>query len=231
MTDVSKLEDIIHVKFKNAKLLEQALVHRSFLNENHSISSSNERLEFLGDSVLSLLVSTKLYQLYPSFPEGKLTGLRSLLVKTKTLGELAKRLHYGEFLLMSRGEEHGGGRENSSLLADTFEAILGAIFLDQGLEVANRFLETFLFPLTGEVQEAGELQDYKSQLQELTQEKTKLSPNYRVLSQTGPDHAKIFTIGVILKNKLLARGSGRSKQEAEQEAARAAIEKMTETTV
>lgn len=223
MPDLKKLQENLGVTFKDQKLLTIALTHRSYLNEDKSSHVSNERLEFLGDSVLSLLVSTQLYTKFELYPEGKLTSFRSLLVKTKTLGDLSKKLQLGEFLLMSKGEEKSGGRNNSSLLADTFEAVLGAIYMDRGLEEAKHFLEKKLFPLISEVEKNAELLDYKSSLQEVVQEKQKNSPTYTVLDEIGPDHDKVFTIGVMVDNKLLAKGQGRSKQEAEQEAARLAL--------
>lgn len=224
MPDLKKVQENLGVAFKDEKLLTTSLTHRSYLNEVKTSHVSNERLEFLGDSVLSLLVSTELYTKFEHYPEGKLTSFRSLLVKTKTLGDLSKKLHLGEFLLMSKGEEKSGGRNNSSLLADTFEAVLGAIYIDKGLAEANHFLTKNLFPLISEVEKNTELLDYKSSLQEEVQEKQKTSPTYAVLNEIGPDHDKIFTIGVLVDNKLLAKGRGRSKQEAEQEAARLALE-------
>ncbi|MCL4390545.1 MAG: ribonuclease III [Patescibacteria group bacterium] len=211
---------MITIPFKDPRLLDQALTHRSFLNEDSKTTVSNERLEFLGDSVLSLIVSTELFARFPNYPEGKLTSLRSALVRTKTLAKLAKALNYGDALKMSRGEEKTGGRENESLLADTFEAVLGAIYLDQGLEAARKFLQTHLFPLI----DGQTIFDYKSKLQEVTQQQKKVSPIYRVLSETGPDHDKVFVVGVYLSSKLLAQGSGKSKQEAQQEAAHLALE-------
>lgn len=226
MPDYNKLQENLQTHFKDPSLLKTALTHRSYLNEDKNTSVSNERLEFLGDSVLSLLVSTMLYHKFETYPEGKLTAIRSLLVKTKTLGDVAKKIHLGEFLQMSKGEEKSGGRNNSSLLADTFEAVLGAIYLDGGLEMAKNFLEKNLFPLVFEVEKNAQLLDYKSSLQEIVQEKQKTSPNYSVLDETGPDHDKIFTIGVYVGNKELAKGQGKSKQEAEQEAARLALEDL-----
>lgn len=223
MVDLDNLQKTIGTKFKDTSLLRQAFIHRSFLNENKEEPFSNERLEFLGDSVLSILVSTELYKRYPHYPEGKLTNLRSLLVKGKTLSEIAKNLGLGNALQMSRGEEKSGGRENSSLLADTLEAILGAIYLDQGLPTAKKFLEKFLFPLISEVEKRQELADYKSELQELTQEKTKLSPVYKVIEEIGPDHDKTFKVAVSVHARQLAVGEGKSKQAAEQDAARLAL--------
>lgn len=221
--DITKLENTLAIKFQNSQLLLTALTHRSYLNEDRKVRESNERLEFLGDSVLSLLVSTELYQRFSRYPEGKLTSLRSSLVRAKTLGELAKELALGEYLMMSKGEERSGGRENKSLLADTFEAVLGAVYLDQGLEAAKTFLSRHLFPLISEVEQRVELIDYKSLLQEKVQEETKISPLYKVLGERGPDHDKTFVVGVYTGERMLASGSGKSKQEAEQTAAHEAL--------
>ncbi len=226
MENVDDLQKKLNITFKDPKLLKTALTHRSYLNEEHTAKVSNERLEFLGDSVLSILVSTELYNKFKSYPEGKLTSLRSLLVKTKTLSELAKTLNLGDFLLISKGEEKSGGRNNPSLLADTFEAVLGAIYLDQGIEIAKEFLKKNLFPLITDVSENSEIQDYKSTLQETTQDKAKVSPTYQVLGESGPDHDKTFTVGVFLEGKLLAKDEGRSKQDAEQNAAKLALEAL-----
>ena len=223
MSDLDTLQKSLSLKFKNQNLLLTALTHRSFLNEDKKAKISNERLEFLGDSVLSILVSTELYNRFESFPEGKLTSLRSLLVKTKTLADLAHKLDLGSYLLMSKGEEKSGGRDNPSLLADTFEAVLGAIYLDAGIKTANDFLTKHLFPMITEVEQNSVLTDYKSALQEETQERSKQSPTYKVLTETGPDHEKTFTVGVYLTSELLASGQGRSKQEAEQNAAKLAL--------
>ncbi len=225
MTTEPGLASILGITFNSPELLETALTHRSYLNENRQVKLSNERLEFLGDSVLSLIVSTKLYRDFDSYPEGKLTSLRSALVRAKTLAAVAQKLDLGRFLLVSRGEEASGGRENKSLLADTLEAIIGAIYLDQGLSVCEAFLTRVLFPLIPEIEKSSELMDYKSTLQEEIQEKFRLSPHYLVIEESGPDHAKLFKVGVFIKEKQLAEGQGKSKQEAEQEAARLALEK------
>lgn len=224
MTDTDNLEDILKIKFHDSKLLLEALTHRSFLNENRQIKQSNERLEFLGDSVLSVLTSTELFHRFPAYPEGQLTNLRSALVRAKTLSLIAKELRLGEFLQMSKGEEKSGGRENESLLADTFEAVLGAIYLDQGLTKAEAFLASHIFPLITVIEKQENIYDYKSKLQETTQQQSKISPTYKVAGESGPDHNKTFSIGVFLGDKLMATGQGRSKQEAEQEAARLALQ-------
>lgn len=220
-------QKILGIKFKNIDLLKEALTHRSYLNEDPKVTESNERLEFLGDSVLSVITSTEIFRRFPNFPEGKLTNLRSIIVRTQTLGKVALGMKYGNFLLMSKGEERSGGRENLSLLADTFEAILGAIYLDQGIEVAKNFLEKNLFSQIEAISQDTSVMDYKSKLQEVIQQKTRSAPTYKTINEEGPDHDKIFTVGVFVANKQLASpGRGKSKQEAEQEAARIALSEL-----
>lgn len=210
-------------EFKNKKLLEQATTHRSFLNESKEKVGSNERLEFLGDSVLSLIVSTHLFENYPQFDEGKLTNLRSLLVNTKMLADLARELDLGAKLRLSKGEEESGGRSNQSILADTFEAILGAIYLDRGILEVEKFISATVLPRADEFIEKNMLKDPKSLLQEQIQSRKQGSPVYKVLEELGPAHAREFTIGVYVDDKLLGQGSGKSKQEAEEQAAQAAL--------
>ena len=211
--------------FKNKQLLEQAFTHRSYLNEVKKRVESNERLEFLGDSILSFLVSSHIYKLYPSFQEGELTNLRSLLINTHMLYEVAKELDLGTHLLLSKGEEASGGRENKTLLANTFEALTGALFLDQGLDRTKRFIEEVLFTRIHKIQEQG-LKDPKSLLQEIIQERNKIAPSYKIINEEGPDHAKLYTIGVYIKEKLLSLGVGSSKQEAEKNAAKKALDTL-----
>lgn len=220
------LERAIHITFKNQDLLKLAFVHRSYLNEARETKESNERLEFLGDAVLSFLTSHYLFQTYPDFPEGTLTNIRSSLVKTTSLSDIAKTLHLGELLFLSRGEEASGGRTNQSLLADVFEALLGAIFLDQGIEATKIFLQTYLFPKAKTVVETKSYVDYKSLLQELIQEESRISPTYVVVKSEGPDHARTFWVEAHAADRVLGAGSGKSKQEAEQSAAAAALEKL-----
>lgn len=213
-------------RFKNPQLKGVAFIHRSYLNENpHLKLSSNERLEFLGDAILSFLVSSYLYKKFPHLNEGELTSLRSALVKTEMLASLAKRLNLGEELKLSRGEEESGGRKNASILANTTEALIGALYLDQGLTAVLKFLEKNLLPELSEIIKTGAYKDPKSTLQEIVQEKKQVSPTYKILKSEGPDHAKIFEVGVFLGNRLLGKGTGKSKQKAEQEAAKAALEK------
>lgn len=226
-TDLNPLETFLGVKFKNTSLLEVALTHRSSANENPKINFSNERLEFLGDSVLSIIVSHYLYSKYPTYPEGKLTATRSLLVQSKTLAKISKEIHLGDFLLMSKGEEQSGGRSNNSILADALEAVIGAIYLDQGLEITRKFIELNLLAQEKAILEAKEVVDFKSQLQEITQNTSKLSPKYELSKAEGPDHAKTFYVDVLVGPTRLSTGVGKSKQDAEQNAAQLALEKLT----
>lgn len=226
---LEQLQTDLGVHFTNTRLLQQAFVHRSHLNESKEFKESNERLEFLGDAVLSFVTSNYLYTTYPQFPEGILTNIRSTLVKTKSLSDVATTLHLGELLLLSHGEESSGGRQNDSLLADCFEAFLGALFLDQGIEAAITFLTKVLLTKSEDIIRTKSYVDYKSLLQELVQEKTKISPTYRVIKSEGPDHNKIFWVEVLMGESSLGQGKGKSKQEAEQQAASAALEKYPQT--
>lgn len=211
-------------KIKDKKLLEEALTHRSYLNEVKEKVPSNERLEFLGDSILSLVVSTHLFTNYPQFNEGKLTNLRSLLVNTKILAEIAKECELGSKLRLSKGEEESGGRNNQSLLADTFEAYVGALFLDQGLDEVKKFINSVVIPKADEFIQTNMLKDPKSRLQELVQSKKQASPIYKVVEEKGPAHARQFTVGAYIEEELLGLGKGKSKQDAEEHAAEKALE-------
>jgi len=210
-------------EFKNKKLYEQVFTHRSFLNETNETIGSNERLEFLGDSILSFVVSSAIYNTHPELEEGELTNIRSVLTNTSTLYEVAKELEMGTYLKLSRGEEAGHGRENRTILADSVEALIGGIFIDQGLEAARQFIEKILLEKVDAIIETQGLKDPKSRLQEKVQEQNKISPTYKIIHEEGPDHAKIYTIGVYVNNRLLAEGVGHSKQEAEKAAASNAL--------
>ena len=224
--DVYILQKTIGVTFKNQELLKQAFYHRSYLNEARHVKESNERLEFLGDAILSFLTSEHLYKHHPEAPEGMLTNIRSSIVKTQSLGNAAKKLGFGELLFLSRGEEESCGRKNISLLADCFEAFLGALYLDQGLEAANKFLDRHLFPNIDIIIQNKSYIDFKSYLQELIQESHKVSPTYIVEKTEGPDHNRTFWITVSANGTKLGSGKGKSKQEGEQQAAQNALEKM-----
>lgn len=206
-------------KIKNPKLLEESLTHRSYLNESRQPRNSNERLEFLGDSILSFVVSGYLFNTYPDLDEGKLTNLRSLLVNTKTLAEIAKEFDLGSLLFLSKGEEESGGRNNQSLLADAFEAYLGALFIDQGVEEVSKFINDSVISKADEFMKKNVLKDPKSLLQELIQSQKLGSPIYKVMEERGPAHLKKFTVGAYVGEKLLGQGEGHSKQEAEEKAA------------
>lgn len=223
---LEELQKTAGITFKNSSLLKNAFIHRSYLNENKTFPSSNERLEFLGDAVLSFLTSHFLYRTFPHYPEGILTNIRSSLVKTTTLAAVSQKLEFGDLLLLSRGEEESGGRKNMSLLADTFEAFLGALFLDQGTRAVRKFLEVHLFPRATEVIAKKAYVDFKSLLQEIIQEKSRVSPTYRVTKTAGPDHSKTFWVDAVVTNDVLGSGKGKSKQEAEQQAASAALAAM-----
>lgn len=214
-------------KFNNHDLFRLAFIHRSYLNEAKDIKESNERLEFLGDSILSFIVSEHLYKTYPDFDEGILTNLRSLVVNTKSLAKTAKKLDFGNHLLLSKGEEDSGGRENESILANTFEAVIGALFLDQGIDAVKTFLFAVLIPEIEEYVQKKVFKDPKSLLQEYVQARKQNSPVYKVLHEEGPAHAKLFTIGVFVGENLAGEGKGKSKQEAEEQAAEQALEKLT----
>ncbi len=216
-------------EFKNKKLLVRALTHRSALNEkNSSAEVSNERLEFLGDAVLELATTQFLFDRYPEEPEGILTAYRSALVKTETLATIATELKLGEKLHMSRGEEATGGRTNIGILADTMEAYLGALYLDQGIDVVTTLLKKILFPSIDEIIEKKLFKDAKSYLQEVVQALGFETPTYEVITEVGPDHDKEFTVAVNVDTQLAGRGSGRSKQHAQQAAAREALKKYQE---
>jgi ribonuclease-3 len=219
------LEKNLGLEFKNRDLLIEAFCHRSYLNEHPDFYlPHNERLEFLGDAVLELIVTEYLYKKYPEKNEGELTNWRAALVNAKILGELAKDLGFNDFLLLSKGEEKETGKARLYILANTFEALIGAIYLDQGYEVAKNFVEKNLIEKKlPEIIEKGLFKDPKTRFQEEAQERVKITPTYKVLEEWGPDHAKHFIVGVFLGNELIAKGEGSSKQEAEEEAAKNAL--------
>jgi ribonuclease-3 len=212
--------------FNDQELFIRAFTHRSYLNEAKQEVQSNERLEFLGDSVLSFIVSGYLYNTFPQYNEGKLTNLRALLVNTKSLADIAKSLNFGDNLRLSKGEEESKGRQNQSLLADCYEAFLGALYLDQGIDAAQKFVEESLLTRVADLTKRDAFKDPKSLLQEYIQSKKQNSPIYKVLNEEGPPHAKIFTVGVYAQNTLLGQGQGKSKQEAEVQAALIGLEKI-----
>lgn len=213
-------------QFKNDQLLKQAFIHRSYLNETKEKLTSNERLEFLGDSVLSFVVSEYLYKSLPDFNEGLLTNLRSLVVNTKSLAQVAKNYNFGEKLMLSKGEEDSHGRQNESLLANSVEAFIGALYLDQGIEPVRTFILSLFAEKIDKIIENKAFKDPKSLLQEYVQSQKQNSPVYKVLEEQGPPHARVFTVGVFVQDILTGQGIGKSKQEAEESAANQALQKL-----
>ncbi len=223
--NLKELAAKLGVKFKDLSLLKKALIHRSYLNEN-GVEESNERLEFLGDAVLELLTSRFLFDNYQASTEGDLTSFRAALVRTESLAETSKDLLIGQYIYMSKGEETTGGRDRTYILANTFEAILGAIYMDQGLESCNTFLSKLLYVKIKDIVENRLDIDAKSKLQELAQETLKVTPTYETLSEEGPDHSKTFKMAVFLGDKKYGVGEGHSKQMAEQKSASEALKKL-----
>jgi len=220
-----KFEEISGITFKNKELLRRAFTHRSYLNENRgSESSHNERLEFLGDAVLELMVTEYLFEKYPDSNEGDLTAYRAALVNAITLSEAAQKINVNDFLLLSKGEAKDIGKARQYILANTMEAIIGAIYLDQGYDASKYFISQNIFHLIDKIIDEKSWIDAKSKFQERSQEKESLTPIYKTLKEEGPDHDKRFTVGVYLAKELIASGEGQSKQEAEQMAARKALE-------
>lgn len=222
--DFSAFESSINIIFKDKELLKQAFTHRSYLNEHKgSKLEHNERLEFLGDAVLELAITDFLYKKFAHKSEGELTAYRSALVNSTTLASVGEKLNINAFLLLSKGESKDTGRARQFILANTIESVIGAIYLDQGFPMANQFISAQLFPLIDEILEKKLFIDAKSQFQERAQEKVGVTPAYKLVKESGPDHGKVFTVGVYLDDELVASGDGKSKQDAEQEAAKKAL--------
>lgn len=216
------LEEALGVHFQNPALLSLALTHRSFIYETAGEGQqSNERLEFLGDSILALISADFLYRTFPHLSEGELTDVRAILVRTETLADFAREIQLGKYMRMGKGERHGGGGKR--VLASAFEALLGAIYLDQGIEAVRQFLLHRLEPLAHHIVEKRLFKDNKSRFQELAQAHDGITPSYRLVSQEGPSHNREFTIEVMLGDQVAGKGHGRNKQTAEQEAAHAAL--------
>lgn len=225
MSLLEKLETSLGVAFRNQDLLQQAFVHRSYLNENPDFRlNHNERLEFLGDAVLELVVTEILYAEFPDKPEGELTNLRAALVNANMLSDVARDLGFNEHLLLSRGEAKDEGRARQYILANAFEAVVGALYLDQGYDATRGFIERALIPHLSRIVEQHLYRDPKSRFQEAAQEKAGSTPTYEVLEQWGPDHAKHFVVGVFVGRELVAKGDGPSKQAGEEAAAKAGLE-------
>lgn len=225
MTDFSIFEEKTGIKFKNKNLLKQAFIHRSYINENPNTGlTHNERLEFLGDAVLELIVTDYLYKKYPSSSEGELTAFRSALVNAIIISDVGSKLGMNDFLLLSKGEAKDIGKARQYILANTYEAYVGALYLDRGYDKAEEFVTDTLLPHTEEIVSKKLWRDAKSLVQEKAQEYNGVTPSYKVLHESGPDHDKHFTVGIFFGGELIAEGKGKSKQEAEQGAAMSALQ-------
>jgi len=228
MPDLALLQQKIGLHFDNLALLDLALVHSSYINENPGVApASNERLEFLGDAVLGLVIAESLYQDFPGSPEGDLTRLRSALVRRETLAQIAGTIELGNYLYLGNGEEGGGGRNKSANLAGAFEALIAAIYLDRGLDAARSFITRLFGEEMYDLAQQALTTDYKSKLQEIIQAEKQITPIYEILEAVGPDHARQFTVEVRAENQVLGRGTGKSKKAAEMEAARIALKNLT----
>lgn len=227
LDNIKKLEKKIKYRFKNRNLPLLAITHSSFANENKAMGvCSNERLEFLGDAVLNIVVSEHIYLKYPELPEGELTKIRAAVVCEPTISNCAKELELGEHILLGKGEEMTGGRRRTSILSDVFEAVAGAVYLDGGLRQAKRFLLRVLGKYIDDVEGRSVFVDYKTKLQEMVQRVGKAGMVYEVTGESGPEHDKIFEVQVRAGSKVMGKGKGRSKKEAEQVAASDAIRTM-----
>ncbi len=224
MINFFNFEKKTKITFKDKNLLKQAFIHRSYINENPNARlSHNERLEFLGDAVLELIVTDFLYKKYPNYTEGELTALRSALVNAVIISSIAEKIGMNEYLLLSKGEAKDSGKARQYILANTYEAYIGAVYLDQGINIVDKFVNKTLLPKTDEIVNKKLWRDAKSLVQEKAQEFVSFTPAYKVLHQSGPDHDKHFTVGIYFGADLIAEGKGKSKQEAEQKAAENAL--------
>jgi ribonuclease III len=227
LADLAEFEQKIGISFQNPAYLELALIHSSYINENPGLAvESNERLEFLGDAVLGLVIAERLYQDFPRSPEGELTRLRAALVRRETLAQMARKIDLGAYLSLGNGEETGGGRGKAANLAGAFESLIAAIYLDQGLETARSFILGLFGPEMYQQAHRGAGTDYKSKLQEIMQAERQITPTYELITAVGPEHDKQFTVEVWIGDEALGRGAGKSKKQAEMEAARAALAKI-----
>ncbi len=227
MEELACLQDRINFKFTDLNLLNKALTHKSYANEKSKSLKHNERLEFLGDSVLDVLVSDYLVHKYSDFAEGTLSKIRAAVVNETCLAKLAKKIQLGDFLLLGRGEDLSGGRKKPSILADAFEALAGAVFRDGRLDAASNIFLPLLIEEIEKTAESWSFRDFKSDLQEYTQNKLVCIPSYKVVREIGPDHAKEFEVVVMIKNEVQGKGLGRSKKEAEQAAAKIAMKNFS----
>lgn len=224
-----ELAESLGITFKDRSKLEQALYHRSYLNEAPEDVESNERLEFLGDAILGLVISERLFKDYPDLSEGKLSQIRAILVRWDALANAAERIQLGEFLVLGKGEEMSGGRKRPSNLAGALEALIGAAYMDGGLRVAQKLVLKLLKPDLDEIAAQGFSADSKSELQHLAQTRWRHIPQYSLISSEGPDHAKLFTVEVAVGDQIMGRGQGRNKKQAELNAARQALETLAAT--
>lgn len=224
--DISTLEDTIDITFDNKQLLQRAVTHRSYLNEHSGEDiEHNERLEFLGDAVLELVTTDFLFENYPDRPEGELTAIRAALVNTDSISEVGDEIGLESHLRLSKGEREATGRGRQFILANTYEAVIGAIYKDQGYAQAQEFIHSTLLYKAEQIIASGSWRDPKSIFQEAAQEEVSITPEYKTLDESGPDHDKVFTVGVFLEDEKVAEGEGKSKQEAESTAAEKALEK------
>lgn len=227
MTDISNVEQALNLTFSDKALLQRALTHRSYINENPDYPlEDNERLEFLGDAILDFITGEYLYHHFPEMAEGFLTNLRSALVRTETLAQFAAQLELGDFLFLGKGEEEGGGRNRKAILCDAFEALIGAIYLERGIEFTRHYVQEMIEPALEEILNADSHKDAKSRLQEVAQSLFQITPTYHTIKEEGPDHAKQFTVEALIGQKAYGRGTGLSKQSAAQDAAEKALETL-----
>jgi ribonuclease-3 len=227
MPDIAVLQETLGIKLENRRFLEQALVHSSVLNEHPALPSGhNERLEFLGDAVLDCIVADKLYRDHPDLNEGEMTKLRATLVRRDTLAGIARNIKLGDYLTIGKGEESTGGRDKAPNLAGALEAVIAAVYLDRGWAETAAMVNRLLTPFWTQALGHGAVVDYKSKLQELTQSRFQLTPFYRLIAETGPEHARTFSVEVAAGSRVLGKGSGKSKKLAETEAARQALEQL-----
>ncbi|MFH1654102.1 MAG: ribonuclease III [Pseudomonadota bacterium] len=227
LKQLKKFEKVIGYRFKNKALLKRALSHKSYVNElGLPAFESNERLEYLGDAVLELSISHLLINKFKEKPEGELSKMRAAVVNEEILANLAREISLGQMLFLGRGEDNTGGREKPSILSDAFEAVLGAIYLDRNYEKAKKVVERLWCDLLEETGAEGFIRDYKTRAQEVFQSKFRSVPHYKLVKQSGPDHSKTFEVELFVQERLMGKGAGKSKKSAEQEAARAALEKL-----
>ncbi len=226
-TNFAQLEKEMGITINDPKIIELAFIHRSYLNENKAYQQSNERLEYLGDAILSFVVALHLFNRFPEATEGELTNYRASLVSRKFLGNVGNDLKLGQYLRLAKGEEEANGRNNLTLLSNTYEALIGAIFLDQGIKATTEIIEKHVLSSIDDIVENKLYRDNKSALQEKAQSQYRKPPVYHVVKEEGPEHAKVFTVSVSINGEVMGTGNGKSKQQAEQDAARLALEKLT----